>query len=164
MKYIPLGTGFSIPLENNEYGFGYVNYEGNFLMVNILDFRSHDPKNIKAALTSPLLITDWLIDWAVFSTTKNSSYPKWKLHRGVVFNEYQKPLCHHVIFGASRDRKCLNFLTEDIHPATDDDISRYPSFSTFHVDYYSFFVRAKYQGIDFNNVAYDEEKQTYVLL
>lgn len=164
MKEIKLGTCFSIPLENEEYGFGYVNYEGDFLMVSIFDFKSKSSKDIKNSFDKPLLITDWLIDWVVFSNVKSSLYPKWILHRNIILENYKKPQCHYVIFGSEFDKKCLNFITDEVHPASHDEIAKYPQFSTYHVDYYATFVRAKYLGVNFNKVIFDDGKNDYVVL
>lgn len=151
---------FSIPLDNDEYG--YVNYEGRILMVNLFDFKSSNPKDLKMAFESPLLMKDWLIDWFVFSKIGGCSYPKWKLHRNVILENYQKPQYPYVIIGTDNNLKCVDFLTGKSHPASEEEAKNYTHCRFFYVDYYHQFVRAKHQGLEFSKLIFDEEKQRYV--
>ncbi len=166
MKKIELGTCFSIPLDDNQYGFGYVNYEGQFLMVNIFDFISRNQKDVKLALEKPLLVTDWLIDWVVFYAPRkkliNNMYPAWKLHRNIIYPDYIPPQTPFVIFGGHDNLRCFNFYTGEQHPATKHEIKTYPRMITHHSDYYGAYIRETLKGTVFDDVRYNRERETYI--
>lgn len=165
MKQIEFGTCFNIPLGNEEFAFGYVVFDGDFVIANVFDFKSTNEKDFELAFTKPLLIKEWLTDIIVFSGTNwGRRYPKWKLYRKLKFSGATIPLEPFVIFGgppASSYRR-LNYITDEIELATDDDVKKYQRFITRVGDYYTAFVNLKFSGIEFDAIRYDSDSSQYV--
>lgn len=162
MKKLDAGTCFYIPLNNGEFGFGYIVYDNQFLIVNIFDFKSDNYKDISTAFGRPLLIEGWLIDIVVFAKIKSATFPKWELLRKVIYDNPKHPENPIVIYGLPSRLKRLNYITGDIADGTSDDVNEYPRFITRHCDYYSTFVRLKISGAIFDDLWFDEASNSYI--
>lgn len=162
MKKIELGTCFSVPFDDGSFAFGYVIHDGKFLLVNIFDFKSNNEGDILLALKSPYLVKDWLIDAVVFSSTGRRLYKKWKLHRKIIFDSPVTPSEPFVVFGDDNNYKLLNYLTEEVRPASDNDVGKYQKFITWHSSYYTAFLIYKFQGVRFKDLEYDFDLGRYV--
>ncbi|WP_064792207.1 hypothetical protein [Shewanella woodyi] len=160
MKDVPIGTCFSIPLEDEVYGFGYVVYAGLFLTVNIFDYESKKPSDIKLSFSKPLLVKDMLADWMLFKKAKHDDYPKWDLKRNVIVPEPLSPDVPSIILG---NGNCLNFLTGEQHLATDLEKNEFPILTIHHKDYYSVYVRAMFNRINVSSIDFDEDRNCYVI-
>lgn len=118
MKPIEKGTCFVIPFDEKQFGFGYVTFATQFLVVNVFDFLSDDEKELETAFGKPLIKRDWITDWVVFMTFKNSQFPKWKLKRNRIVPEILPPKQPNVIYA----NRVFNFETgETGRPATEAD-------------------------------------------